>query len=112
MRVFWRESKPGRHLMLEDDTGQLTRVGFILRTPRGFDAVAQSSHGSVSRRRCAHALHSRPSALAVPLRSSIFAQRVQGARRSQARHTASARSTGSRALRPHPGQARGLNSRV
>ncbi len=43
MRVFWRESKPGRHLMLEDDTGQLTRVGFILRTPRGFDAVAQTT---------------------------------------------------------------------
>ena len=43
MKLFWRESKPGRHLLLEDDKGELTRVGFILRTPRGFDAVAQTT---------------------------------------------------------------------
>ena len=42
MKLFWRESKPGRHLILEDDAGELTRVAFILRTPRGFDAVAQT----------------------------------------------------------------------
>ena len=42
MKLFWRESKPGRHLILEDDDGELTRVAFILRTPRGFDAVAQT----------------------------------------------------------------------
>ncbi len=29
--------------MLENDTGELTKVGFILRTPRGFDAVAQTT---------------------------------------------------------------------
>ena len=43
MTLFWRESKPGRHLLLERDDGELTRVGFILRTPRGFDAVAQTT---------------------------------------------------------------------
>ncbi len=43
MKLFWRESKPGRHLMLEHDNEELTRVGFILRTPRGFDAVAQTT---------------------------------------------------------------------
>ncbi len=43
MKLFWRESKPGRHLILERDDGELTRVGFILRTPRGFDAVAQTT---------------------------------------------------------------------
>ena len=44
MNVFWRESKPGEHLMLQLDNGDLIRVGFILRTPRGFDALAQT-HG-------------------------------------------------------------------
>ena len=29
--------------MLEHDDGELTRVGFILRTPRGFDSVAQTT---------------------------------------------------------------------
>ncbi len=29
--------------MLEHDDGKLTRVGFILRTPRGFDALAQTT---------------------------------------------------------------------
>ena len=29
--------------MLEHDNGELTRVGFILRTPRGFDALAQTT---------------------------------------------------------------------
>jgi hypothetical protein len=29
--------------MLEDDNGELKRVGFTLRTPRGFDAVAQTT---------------------------------------------------------------------
>ena len=43
MRIFWRESKPGRHLMLEHDDGELTRVGFIIRSRRGFDAVAQTT---------------------------------------------------------------------
>jgi hypothetical protein len=42
MKVFWRESKSGEHLILELDNGDLTRAGFILRTPRGFDAVAQT----------------------------------------------------------------------
>lgn len=42
MKLFWRESKPGRHLMIEDDNGELTRVGFIIRTPRGFDGLAQT----------------------------------------------------------------------
>ncbi len=42
MKVFWRDSKSGEHLILELDSGDLTRVGFILRTPRGFDAVAQT----------------------------------------------------------------------
>lgn len=40
MKVFWRESKSGEHLMLELDDGELTRVGFILRTPSSIDAVA------------------------------------------------------------------------
>lgn len=44
MKLYWRESKPGRHLILEIANGELTRVGFIIRTPRGFDAVAQT-HG-------------------------------------------------------------------
>jgi len=44
VKLYWRESKPGRHLILELDSGELTRVGFIIRTPRGFDAVAQT-HG-------------------------------------------------------------------
>ncbi|MCH7554067.1 MAG: hypothetical protein IIC82_08735 [Chloroflexi bacterium] len=43
MKLFWRESKPGRQLMLEQDNGDLTKVGFIIRTPRGFDAVAQTT---------------------------------------------------------------------
>ena len=29
--------------MLEHDNGELTRVAFLLRTPRGFDAVAQTT---------------------------------------------------------------------
>ena len=29
--------------MLENDNGEATRVGFILRTPRGFDALAQTT---------------------------------------------------------------------
>ncbi len=42
MKVFWRASKSGEHLMLELDNGDLTRVGFILRTPSTIDAVAQT----------------------------------------------------------------------
>ncbi|MSQ24788.1 MAG: hypothetical protein EXR49_00675 [Dehalococcoidia bacterium] len=42
MKLFWRESKSGEHLMLELDSGDLTRVGFILNTPRSIDAVAQT----------------------------------------------------------------------
>ena len=42
MKLFWRESKPGRHLILEQDSGELTRVGFIIRSRQGFDAVAQT----------------------------------------------------------------------
>jgi hypothetical protein len=42
VKLFWRESKPGRHLMLEHDNGEMTRVGFILRSRGGFDAVAQT----------------------------------------------------------------------
>ena len=44
MHVFWGESKSGEQLMLQLDNGDLTRVGFILRSPRSIDAVAQT-HG-------------------------------------------------------------------
>ena len=42
MNIFWRETKSGEHLMLQLDNGELTRVGFVLRTPRSIDAVAQT----------------------------------------------------------------------
>lgn len=41
MRVFWRESRAGRHLLLELD-GKETQVGFILRSKQKFDAVAKT----------------------------------------------------------------------
>lgn len=41
MKVFWRESRAGRHLLLELE-GKETQVGFILRSKQKFDAVAKT----------------------------------------------------------------------
>ena len=42
MRVFWRESRGGRHLILDAD-GKQTQVGFILRNKTEFDGVAKTT---------------------------------------------------------------------
>lgn len=42
MRVFWRESRGGRHLILEAE-GKQTQIGFILRNKTKFDAVAKTT---------------------------------------------------------------------
>lgn len=43
MRVFWRESRAGRQLILEQAEGKLAQVGFILRSKTKFDAVAKTT---------------------------------------------------------------------
>jgi hypothetical protein len=42
MNLFWRESEAGLNLIMERDNGDQTRVGYVLRTERGFDALAQT----------------------------------------------------------------------
>ena len=43
MRLFWRESRPGRQLVLEHAEGQETQVGSILRNKTRFDAMAKTT---------------------------------------------------------------------
>lgn len=43
MRLFWRERRSGRQLLLQQPDGQETQVGFVLRSKTRFDAVAKTT---------------------------------------------------------------------
>lgn len=43
MRLFWRETRAGRQLILEQADGQQVPVGFVLRSKLKFDAVAKTT---------------------------------------------------------------------
>ena len=43
MRLFWRETRAGRQLILEEADAQQVPVGFVLRSKLKFDAVAKTT---------------------------------------------------------------------
>ena len=40
MRIYWRERKSGQELVLESEAGDVSRLGAVRKTSKGFDALA------------------------------------------------------------------------
>ena len=40
MKIYWRERKSGQELILESEAGDISRLGAVRKTSRGFDALA------------------------------------------------------------------------